>query len=119
MFTFVKFIYSEEATKFCEIFTLFLTVSTVVKSKVKILQNFVAFSEYMKFSLKNVGSHTYKSEKKSGETLKKIWVDAKGQLILKGLFCVFNSYKKVTKNFCPSWVGQKLKFSRLFFGRKM
>ena len=32
----VKFIYSEKATKFCEIFTLILTVCTVVKSKVKI-----------------------------------------------------------------------------------
>ena len=48
-FEMVKFIYSEKATKFCEIFTLLLTVCTVVKSKVKILQNFVAFSEYMNF----------------------------------------------------------------------
>ena len=39
--------YSEKATKFCEIFPLLLTVCTVVKSKGKILQNFVAFSEYM------------------------------------------------------------------------
>ena len=39
----LKFIYSEKATKFCEIFTLLLTVCTVVKSKVKISQNFVAF----------------------------------------------------------------------------
>ena len=31
------------------IFTLLLTVCTVVKSKVKILQNFVAFSEYMNY----------------------------------------------------------------------
>ena len=46
----VKFIYSEKATKFCEIFTLLLTVCTVVKSKVKISQNFVAFSEYMNFT---------------------------------------------------------------------
>ena len=43
---YVKFIYSEKATKFCEIFTLLLSV---VKSKVKISQNFVAFSEYMNF----------------------------------------------------------------------
>ena len=35
----VKFIYSEKTTKFCEIFTLLLTVCTVVKSKVKISQN--------------------------------------------------------------------------------
>ena len=46
----VKFIYSEKATKFYKIFTLLLTVCTVVKSKVKISQNFVAFSEYMNFN---------------------------------------------------------------------
>ena len=33
----------------CEIFTLLLPVCTVVKSEVKISQNFVAFSDYMKF----------------------------------------------------------------------
>ena len=44
-----KFIYSEKATKFCEIFTLLLTTVHTVKSKVKISQNFVAFSEYMNF----------------------------------------------------------------------
>ena len=46
----IEFIYSEKATKFCDIFTLLLTVYTVVKSKVKISQNFVAFSEYMNFT---------------------------------------------------------------------
>ena len=46
---FIKFIYSEKATKFCEIFILILTVCTVVKSKVKISQTFVAFLEYMIF----------------------------------------------------------------------
>ena len=45
----IKFIYSEKATKFCKIFTLLLTVCTVVKSKVKISQNFEAFSEYINF----------------------------------------------------------------------
>ena len=40
----------------------------------------------------------------------------KGQLISKCLFCVFNSSKKRTKNFFPSRLGQKLKFSSLFFG---
>ena len=45
----LKFIYSEKATKFCDIFTLLLTVCTVVRSKVNISQNFVAFSEYMNF----------------------------------------------------------------------
>ena len=47
----VKFIYSEKATKLCKIFTLLLTVCTVVKSKVKISQNCVAFSEYMNFTI--------------------------------------------------------------------
>ena len=48
----VKLIYSEKATKFCEIFTLLLTVCIVVKRKVKISQTFVAFSEYMSFNFK-------------------------------------------------------------------
>ena len=47
--TFLKLIYSEKATKFCEIFTLLLFYVVPVKSKVKISQNFVAFSEYMNF----------------------------------------------------------------------
>ena len=43
----LKFVYSEKATKFCEI-----SLSTVHtdKSKVEISQNFVAFSEYMNFT---------------------------------------------------------------------
>ena len=45
----LKFIYSEKAAEFCEIFTLLLTTVHTVKSKLKILQNFVAFSEYMNF----------------------------------------------------------------------
>ena len=61
--TFVlKFIYSEKDTKFCEIFPLLLTVCTVVKSKGKISQKFVAFSEYMNFNrnLENECSFTAK-----------------------------------------------------------
>ena len=46
----VKFIYSEKATKFCEIFPSILTVCTVVKSKGNISQKFMAFSEYMNFN---------------------------------------------------------------------
>ena len=45
----VKFIYSEKATKFCEIFFLLLSVCTVDNSKGKISQNFVPFSEYTNF----------------------------------------------------------------------
>ena len=41
--------YSEKATKFFEIFLLLLTPVRTVKSKGKILQNVVAFSEYMNF----------------------------------------------------------------------
>ena len=46
----LKFIYSEKATNFCEIFTLLLSYVVPVESKVKILQNFVAFLEYMNFT---------------------------------------------------------------------
>ena len=46
----LKFIYSEKAAKFCEIFTLLLSYVVPVKSKVKISQNFVAFSECMNFT---------------------------------------------------------------------
>ena len=45
----LKFIYSEKATKFCEISNVDLTVTTYDKSTVEISQNFVAFSEYMNF----------------------------------------------------------------------
>ena len=45
---YLKFIYSEKATKFCKIFTLILSYVVLVKSKVEISQ-FVAFSEYMNF----------------------------------------------------------------------
>ena len=46
----IKFIYSEKATKFCEISPLLLSVCTVDKSKGEIAQNFVAFSEYTNFT---------------------------------------------------------------------
>ena len=52
-FKFLKFIYSEKATKFCEIFPLLLTRVHTVKSKGKVSQNFVAFSEYMNFNFVN------------------------------------------------------------------
>ena len=45
--TILKLIYCEKATKFCKIFTLLLSYVVPAKSKVKISQNFVAFSEYM------------------------------------------------------------------------
>ena len=45
------------------------------------------------------------------------WLETKGQLISKGLFGVFNSPKKRTKNVCPSRLGQNFEFSSSFFGR--
>ena len=47
-----KFIYSEKATKFCEISTVDLSYVVPVKSTVEILQNFVALSGYMNFQTK-------------------------------------------------------------------
>ena len=41
----------------------------------------------------------------------------KGPIISGENFCVFNSSKKRTKNFCPSRLGQKFEFSSSFFGR--
>jgi hypothetical protein len=52
----VKFVYSEKDTKFCEIFPLLLSCVVPVKSKVKISQNFVAFSEYMNFKSNRAAS---------------------------------------------------------------
>ena len=49
----LKFIYSEKATKFCEIFTVDLSYVVPVKSTVEISQNFVAFSEYVNFTKMN------------------------------------------------------------------
>ena len=54
----VKFIYSEKATKFFEIFTLLLAYVVPVKSKVKISENFVAFSEYMNFKTEDSNANT-------------------------------------------------------------
>ena len=50
----IKFIYSEKATKFCKILTLLFSYVVPVKNKVKVWQNFVAFSEYMNFTPETV-----------------------------------------------------------------
>ena len=47
----IKFIYSEKATNFCKISTIDLFYVVTVKSMVEILQNFVAVSEYMNFTI--------------------------------------------------------------------
>ena len=46
----LKFIYSEKATKFCEISTVDLSYVVPVKSTVDISQIVVAFSKYMNFN---------------------------------------------------------------------
>ena len=61
---FLKFIYSEKATKFCKIFTLLFSYVVPVKSKGKISQNFVAFSEYMNFNKLRFFQHCRKLEEK-------------------------------------------------------
>ena len=45
-FLLLKFIYAEKAIKFCEISTLYLTVTTLHRT-VEISQKFVAFLEYV------------------------------------------------------------------------
>ena len=47
----IKFIYCEKATKFCKISTVDLTSITLDISMVEISQNFVAFSQYMNFTV--------------------------------------------------------------------
>ena len=42
-------LYSEKGTKVCQISTVDLSYVVPVKSTVEIMQNFVAFSEYMNF----------------------------------------------------------------------
>ena len=54
----VKFIYSEKATKFCEVFPLLLTGTALYKIKGNIFQNFVTFSEYMNFTCNYCNSNT-------------------------------------------------------------
>ena len=62
-----EFIYSEKATKFCEIFPLLLTTVHTVKSNGKISQNFVAFSECMNFTTLAVMRQHCQAKKKSQE----------------------------------------------------
>ena len=47
----MKFIHSEKATEFCEISTNYLTGNTQDKWLMEISQNFLAFSEYMNFTV--------------------------------------------------------------------
>ena len=49
-FIVIKFIYSEKVTNFCKISTVDFSFVVTVKSTSEILQNFVAFPEYMNFT---------------------------------------------------------------------
>ena len=51
IFLFVKFIYFEKAAKFYEISIIYMSYVVPVKSKVEILQNFLAFTEFMNFKV--------------------------------------------------------------------
>ena len=84
----LKFIYSEKATKFCGIFTLLLSYVVPVKNKVKISQNFVAFSEYMNFNQK--------------ETCDSIWSQSKLKVYIFSIHIYFGSriLKKADKLHC-------------------
>ena len=65
----LKFVYSEKATKFCEISTLLLSTVHTDKSKVDISQNFVAFSEYMNFTSDTL--YTFKTSQIFSKNLEK------------------------------------------------
>ena len=52
--TALKFIYSEKTVNFCKISIVGLSYVVTVKFTVKILQNFVANSEYMNFTWQNL-----------------------------------------------------------------
>ena len=53
---FLKFIYSEKATKFFKISTVDLSYVVTVKSTVEFSQNFVVFSECMNFTVNGIYS---------------------------------------------------------------
>ena len=128
---YVKFIYSEKATKFCKIFPLLLTVCTVVKSKGKISQNFVAFSEYMNFTTRVLGLYWlfmqrqickfFRFINKSFNSLLTLNIGISAKIVpqfgLKNFFsCVFDTTQSIRSKVC-SWLKQCFildKFSLLF-----
>ena len=55
----IMFMYSKKTTKFCKIFNWLFSNVVPVKSKVKISQNFMTFSEYMNFTFLSKESKGY------------------------------------------------------------
>ena len=76
---FLKFIHSEKATKFCEIFTILLSYVVPVKSKMKISQNFVAFSEYMNFNDNVIQKLFYPTQKKFFSITRTIFTQSRSE----------------------------------------
>ena len=110
----LKFIYSEKATKYCEIFTLLLTTVHTVKSKVKvkISQHFVAFSDYMNFNFEMyvlVPSILSKNERKQFDLSKVDFFS----FVFGRIWCLQFSQKTNENN--STWV--KSTFFHSFFGR--
>ena len=76
----LKFILSEKATKFCEIFTLLLTICTVVKSKVEDFAKFcgllriyeVYFPRVFKLQFSSFGSTNGQTINILTKTLRKL-----------------------------------------------
>ena len=97
--------YSEKATKFWEISNLRLSTVHTDKSRVKISQNFVAFSEYINFKTKDVyltikcvlkifgGPFPYVNRREWGKWFHKwIYVNVNGMLISSRLYVCSNMH---------------------------
>ena len=84
-----QFIYSENATKFCEIFLVLLTTVNTVKSKGKISQNFVVFLEYINFiDLFLTGRYTCSASNQIGTS------EATAEVIVSSKYSLrFSSYR--------------------------
>ena len=86
----LKFIYSEKATKFSKISTNYLSYVLPVKELVEILQNLVAFSEYMNFNVSLAGLFKY-SQSFLGEKIYAFDANVR----VSGLSQIFNRIKFV------------------------
>ena len=96
----LKFIYSEKATKFCEIFTLLLSYVVPVKSKVKISQNWQ--SKNLTWSLKKLSHKLSIEERELAEPLNYLPVfEASRFLIIE--ICQTDTYsaEPLTHNYLP------------------
>ena len=98
-----KFIYSEKATKFCQISTIDLSYVVTVKSTVKIWQNFVAFLEWIRYysTRLNTQMHWYK---KNSQLVFRILLDNAREVAgiqLLSRFCDKVAFTNYVDKFCP------------------